>query len=72
MIIEFEDKYKRQVVISTTEIAALCENVAFTTDGTDNRKDGEWTVVMKGGQFYLEVSAEMKNLIQIAWEKSYV
>jgi hypothetical protein len=71
MIIQFEDKYKREVIIDIGEIAALCENISHSSDGTSSRKDGDWTVVMKGGQFYWEVSKGMKDTIQKVWEDNH-
>ena len=76
MIIEFQDRWKRQLVVDTKQIACLIENVDYARTGKaenddSGERDGTWSVVLHGGQFFWEVDKAMKDLIQIAWEQDY-
>jgi hypothetical protein len=70
MIIEFEDKYGRSVIVDTEFICALVENVEYTATGDNTtKKDGTWSVVMSSGNFFWEVTTEMKDKIYEVWEE---
>jgi hypothetical protein len=67
MIIEFQDRLKRRVIIDTANIGTIIENIEHTTSGNDYRLTGTWDVTLFN-ELVVEVDRETKEFIVDKWE----
>ena len=66
MIVEFQDKLKRRVILDTERIVTLVEKIEYATNG-DSRLSGMWDVVLINS-YCIEVDRETKEFICDKWE----
>jgi hypothetical protein len=67
MIIEFQDRLKRTVIVDTAAIVCLIEDLEFTTSGNDVRKSGLWDVIILKS-VAIQVDQKTKEFIVDKWE----
>jgi len=67
MIIEFQDKLKRRVIVDTAAIVCLIEDLEYTTSGNDVRLTGFWDVIILKS-VAIQVDRETKEFIVDKWE----
>lgn len=65
-VIEFQDKFKRRVIIDTNRIVCLIEKIEYAVSG-DSRFSGMWEVVLDTN-YCIEVDRETKEFIVDKWE----